>query len=130
MTIVVAMLSASVFATAMPGCKARHQDDQLCTVLIGIANDPAKMKYIKERIASLLDDDRFRESLREPRTPHDSEERLRQFGGIDWEYLGIAEHMGSLEFHMGTYGPGGWDTRQIDSAEIGLGRSSLLVRLG
>jgi hypothetical protein len=87
------------------------------------------MKYVKEWIAARLNDQKFRESLRSDYLLDSDDERMREFGGFDWKYLGIHESVGVLEFNRTFESPGGWNVDRIHSVEIWLGRKSIVIRL-
>ena len=75
-----------------------------------------------------LEDARFRESLRVFREMSGDNDRMLEFGALDWNYLGIAEGTGSVEFH-GEMTSSGLDVSHINAAELGVGRSSILLIL-
>lgn len=111
------------------GCDTQSPSVQLCALVTAIANDPLKRSYIKKWIGSHLEDKRFRESLRDFPVLRSGDSRTEESGDFDWQYLGIAEGIGSLEFHGPVDSSGKVDAARINAVELSAGRSSIFVRL-
>ena len=122
------LFGVATLAGGLSGCEQQSPVRQLCGLLTAIASDPNKVAYIKKWIGSHLEDEKFRETLRDFNSLRAHDERMQRFGDLDWKYLGIAEGIGTVEFH-GALNAGHLDVSRINAVEMSVGRSSIFVRL-
>jgi hypothetical protein len=87
------------------------------------------MNYAKEWITSHLADPEFRKSLQIRDSFDYSDERVQQFGGLDWRYLGFPERHAGLAFNMPITDAAERDITQVHSASLEWGRSSIIIKL-
>ena len=121
--------SVTALTAVFPACEARNPSVQFCDLVTVISTNVEKRNYLKRWIGSHLNSARFRESVRDRRVFPGDDDRMQEFGDLDWSYLGIAEGTGSLEFHGAMESSGKLDTSRINAVEFWLGRSSIFVRL-
>ncbi len=110
------------------GCGPLSADGEVCRAITAIASDPKKMQYVKAWAASRLSEKDFVERLRTRNSFESNDER--NYGGLDWQRIGIEEGLASVEFNLGLGDAGGWDVNQIHSVSIRRGRSMIVIRLG
>jgi hypothetical protein len=128
--VIVTLAGVATLTVVLPGCDSQSPGVQYCELITTIARDPDKMTYIKEWIASHLEDERFRETLRDLHTVRAEDERMQRFGDLDWKYLGIAQGIGTLSFHGALETDSGrLDVSRINGVELSVGRSSIYVRV-
>jgi len=119
----------SLLASVLLTCAACSPRGDSCSAIDAIANDTTKMHYAREWIASHLADPKFRESVQRRHTFDFGDERISQFGMVDWKYLGFAKELASLRFNMATTNSGEWDISRIDSVSLQQGRVAIVIRL-
>jgi hypothetical protein len=122
------LVCVAALIAGLVGCESRSPAQQFCELATAIANDPDKRSHLKKWIVAHLEDEKFRESLRDFSSLRGDEERMQDFGAVERQ-LGIAEGTSSLEFHGALERSGKFDASRINAVELSVGRSSIFVRL-
>ena len=100
-----------------------------CDRLAAIAEDPQKMRYVRDWVASRTTDARFMEAVRESSSFARGDPRTWQYIDLDWGYLGFAPKVAWLEFNIKAADVRGVDTATIQSVTLNQERSSIIIKL-
>ena len=117
-----------MLAAVLPAC-GESSYERACRGVTAIASDVQKMSYVKGWIDARLSDRRFVESLRKHKALEHNDPRNLQYGGLDWEYLGIPGDMASLQFDMPLSKSGGWDVDRIGAVSLLYYRTFIVISL-
>jgi hypothetical protein len=122
-------IGLAILSSAMLACLSCSQRQNPCDAVDAIARDAKKMAYVREWITSRLANQKFLESVGTRHTFTYGDERVGEFGVVDWKYLGFANELASLRFNMDTTESGKWDSTRIDSVSLQQGRVAIIIRL-